>query len=114
MNGYEIYDKAIIRLGYKGIGEDTVSETRLMGRVLEILNHLALDLKINTVNNLSDEISATYETIEALCCGMAMFLALGEDDTNKNVIFTALYNAKRAALLSKKAYIEDNLPVTEA
>lgn len=113
MNGYEIYNKALIRLGYKGTGDNEVLDSRIVGRVLEFINQIAIDLKLNTVNNLSEEISNLTEICEALCCGVAMLLSLSEGDANKNVIFTALYNAKRAGALSKASFIEDNLPVAE-
>ncbi len=113
MNGYEIYDKAAIRLGYKGTGKNEVLDTRLVGRALEFVNQIALDLKLGSVNDLSEDINCSACLSEALCCGTAMLMSLSEGDTNKNVIFTALYNAKRAAALSKTAFIEDTLPIAE-
>lgn len=113
MNGYEIYDKAALRLGYKGTGSNGVLDTRLMGRALEFINQIALDLKLSSVEDLSKNIACSAETAEALCCGVAMLMSLCEGDTSKNVIFTALYNAKRAAALSKTELVVDTLPIAE-
>ena len=113
MNGFDIYNKAAIRLGYKGKGRDEVSDTRFMGRILEFVNQIAIDLKLKPVNSLSEEINYSNDTLEAICCGVAMLLSMSEGDTNKNVIFTALYNAKRMTVLSKSDYIKDALPIAE-
>ena len=43
-----------------------------------------------------------------------MLMAFSEGDTGKDKLFTEIYNAKRAALLSKTDYVIDNLPVTES
>ena len=113
MNGYEIYDKAALRLGYKGTGNNGILDTRIMGRALEFINQIALDLKLKAVADLSENIDCSSETAEALCCGVAMLMSFCEGDTNKNAIFTAIYNAKRSALLSGKELIVDTLPTAE-
>ena len=113
MNGYEIYNKASIRLGYKGNGRDEVSDSRLTGRILEFLNQIIIDLKLEPVNSLSENLSYSNDVLETICCGVAMMMSLSEGDTNKNVIFTALYNAKRMTALSKTDFIKDTLPVAE-
>lgn len=113
MNGYEIYDKAMTRLGYKGTDNTAVPDSRLVSRALEFINQIALDLKLGAVDDMSKEINCSAEFAEALCCGTAMLLSMCVSDTNKNVIFTAIYNAKRAELLSGISYIKDTLPVTE-
>lgn len=113
MTGYEIYNKAITRLGYKSSGNDEVLDSRIAGRASEFINQILLDLKLDAISHISEPVNCSEEMCEALCCGVAMLLSLSEGDTNKNVIFTALYNAKRAAALSKTAFIEDNLPVAE-
>ena len=113
MNGYEIYDRAALRLGYKGTSGEEVLDDRLVLRALEFINQIALDLKLKTVKDLSEEINVTDDMVEALCCGTAMMLSLSEGDTTKNAVFTALYNAKRMAMLSKNERVEDILPVAE-
>ena len=113
MNGYDIYEKAVLRLGYKRMGESDIVDTRLSERSLEFINQIAEDLKLKQIENLSQEINIGLPYTEALCCGLAMLLSLSEGDTNKNIIFTALYNAKRAAALCEGDTVEDTLPTTE-
>lgn len=113
MNGYDIYDRAIIRLGYKSTGKTEITDSGIMIRAVEFINQIAIDLKLGPIKDLSDKIECSNEFSEALCCGVAMLISLSEGDANKNVIFTALYNAKRAAVLSSKAFIEDTLPTME-
>ncbi len=113
MNGYDVYDRAIIRLGYKSTGTNEIEAEGIMGRAVEFINQIAIDLKLKAIEQLSDNIDCSAELSEALCCGVAMLISLCEADANKNVIFTALYNAKRTAVLSGKAFIEDTLPIAE-
>ena len=113
MNGYDIYDRAMIRLGFKATGKNEIMDAGIMSRAEEFINQIAADLKLRPIENLSDNIDCSAELSEALCCGVAMLISLSEADANKNVIFTALYNAKRAAVLSGKTFIEDTLPTAE-
>ena len=113
MNGYDIYDRAMIRLGYKATGKNEIIDAGIMSRATEFINQIAVDLKLKAIVDLSDNINCSNELSEALCCGVAMLISLCESDANKNVIFTALYNAKRAAVLSNKILIEDTLPIAE-
>lgn len=105
MNGYEIFKKAILRLGYDEALNKSFDE-----RSLELLNQITADLKLSVIENLVQPLLFTPEQNEALCCGLAMLLALSEGDAEKNQIFANLYNAKRAALLSEQQKIQDVLP----
>ena len=113
MNGYDIYEKAVLRLGYKNTEESSVVDIRFTERTKEFINQILSDLKKEEIMDLNDEIALTPDFAEALCCGVAKLLSLSEGDTNKNVIFTALYNAKRTSVLSRKSNIEDLLPTME-
>lgn len=108
MNGYEIFNRALARLGYESEQSDVLAASSL-----EFINQILLDLKLGTIENLSSEMSLTPEQSDALTSGVAMLLALREADGEKNTIYTAIYNAKRSALLSKTDYISDVLPTTE-
>ena len=105
MSGYEIFKKAILRLGYDGALNKSFDE-----RSLELLNQIASDLKLPIIENLVQPLLLTPEQNEALCCGLAMLLALSEGDAEKNEIFANIYNSKRAALLSEQQKIQDVLP----
>ena len=112
MNGYEIYKKALLRLGADDGDEITVSNTNF-SHALESINQIAEDLHIKQISELSQELDCDIAACEAICCGVAMLLSLSYGEAQKNGIFTAVYNAKRAALLCKTLHIEDTLPVSE-
>ncbi|MBE6749896.1 MAG: hypothetical protein E7560_01870 [Ruminococcaceae bacterium] len=113
MNGYDLYEKVLTRLGYVG-GNTVNTEQRFFSSFLELCNQIAADLKLAEIKDYEQPLELTPQEAEALCCGTAMLLAFSEGDSNKNKLFTEIYNAKRAALLSKTDYIIDNLPVTES
>ena len=113
MNGYDLYEKVLIRLGYNN--ENTVgTDQRFFSSFLELSNQIANDLKLAEIKDFETPLGLTAQETDALCCGTAMLLAFSEGDGNKNKLFTEIYNAKRAALLSKTDYIIDNLPFTES
>lgn len=112
MNGYDIYKKAALRLGYNSATDTTAFDSKTLSRVLEIINQIALDLKLKTIETLSQKIVCSDEKLEALCCGTAMLLSLTEGDAEKNKIFTEIYNAKRSAVLNEISTIKDTLPYT--
>ena len=93
MNGYDVYKKAVLRLGYNGSVND-----RLLERALELMNQILQDLKLAEIKNLSEKLNVTETQAEALCCGTAMLLALSESDGEKNRLFADIYNAKRATI----------------
>ena len=113
MNGYMIYRKALARLGNENADEISLDNVQFT-HVLELINQIASDLKVNTINELSSEVENSNDVIEAICCGTAMMLALNQGDIAKNQIFTNIYNAKRAAVLSSTSHIEDTLPIAES
>lgn len=104
MSGYDIFKKAILRLSYGNY------ENNLIAKALEFINQICIDLKLPVIDNISNTLEASPEYIEAVCLGLAMLLTLSEGDSEKNRVYTNLYNAKRAALLSKTTCIEDVLP----
>ena len=103
MTGYDIIKKASIRLGY-----DNCSQT-FNQRGLEYINQICSELKINNIISLSQNVTQDLEQVEVICCGVAMLISFVEGDTEKNKVYTNLYNAKRTALLSKINIIEDVL-----
>ena len=109
MNGFELYNKVLTRLGFSRYEQDSFDEG-LLKRVLELINQIAADLQLEGIKTLSENMNYNFAQTEAICCGVAMLFSLSEGDSEKNKIYTALYNSKRAALLSKTAYVEDVLP----
>lgn len=110
MKGYELLKGAFLRLG---INNDTELLDGTSKRDLEFINQILTDLKLSPIEELSEEVECSAVVGEAVCCGIAMLLsfALGEQD--KNQIYTAIYNAKRATVLCKTEKIEDVLPQAE-
>ena len=113
MTGLDIYNKAMMLLGYD---QNTVNHgaiDEIMPKALDIINNILIDLNLSPINSLAEEINGTPKQKDALCSGTAMLIALLEGDTNKNVIFTGIYNAKRSIALKTSANIEDVLPTDD-
>lgn len=108
MTGYDIYNKAILRLGYDNNLTDDLS-----ARSLEFIGQIAEELLITPPHSLLEEIKADGKRLEALCCGTAMLLALSLGDRVRHIAFCELFNAKRAAILGHSEKVEDLLPVSE-
>lgn len=114
MNGYELYKKALTRLGYNSSDNETVFSDSRMIRAKELINQILCDLKQPLIDELSANIKVSVEIAETLCCGLAMLLSLCEGDGTKNQLFTDIYNAKRASVLAEISFIEDTLPRAES
>ncbi len=107
MNGYDIYKKAATRAGI--VLTDTLSDA-ITNKAEEFINQIAVDLKLAQISSLWDEIECDSDFTEALCCGVTMLLTLSISDIEKNTSYTNIYNAKRAAVLSKTDKVKDIMP----
>lgn len=113
MNGYELCEKAYIRLGFNN--KNTFSpHSSTSKRDLEFVNQILEDLRLNQLKELSCKVECSKEQAEAVCSGVAMLLSMCEGETEKNRLYTAVYNAKRAAVLGNVSKIEDTLPKAES
>lgn len=113
MTGYNIYKSAMLLLGYS-VDNMTVSPTDdLLQRTLETINRISTDIKGPQFSSLSDEINISATKYDALCYGVAMLLSLTEHNSEKNRLFTDIYNAKRASALSQISHISDSIPAVE-
>ena len=110
MTGNEIFERVLNLLGYLHSHSVRADNQNLLKRAPDIINQICLDLKIPQINRLSDKIEAKAEKVDALCYGTAMLMSLIEGDGALNKIFTDIYNAKRAVVLSSKDTVEDKLP----
>ena len=108
MKGYELFNKAILRLGYSDATKDN-----LFPRAKELINQILLDLNCETIDSLFDRLPCDNKVSEGVCCGVAMLMALSEADEEKHKMFCQLYNAKRSGILSKTAIVEDKMPIAE-
>ncbi len=110
MTGYDIYTRVLNISGHLNSSETTVGNQMLLERMPDIINQICLDLKIPQIKALADEIDISPKQEDALCYGTAMLLAVSESESEKNQLFTQIYNAKRAAVLSSKETVKDTLP----
>lgn len=113
MTGNDILSRVLNLLGYLNSWNTRTDNENLLKRAPDIINQICFDLKIPNITKLSDEIEATDKSLDALCYGTAMIMALVEGDGDKNKIFADIYNAKRAAALSCKDVIRDTLPKSD-
>ena len=110
MTGFDVYNRCMALLGYTyQEGEYVVGKT-LKARFPEIFNQILLDLKIEPTEDLSTDIPLNSKQKDALINGCAMLISLSEGDSDKNRLFTTLYNGKRASALSEKSFVEDAIP----
>ena len=110
MTGFEIYKRCLALLGYTSSDDETVQSKTLLSRMPEIINQIALDLRLEPISSLSSKIDAEAEILDALCNGCAMLLALSEGDGGKNQLFATIYNSKRASALGGSYIKSDVLP----
>ena len=110
MTGYDVYKKVLNISGRMNCADNSFSEQVLLERMPDIINQICLDLKIEAISALENTVKATEKQIDALCYGTAMLLSVSEGETEKNRLFTQIYNAKRAAVLCETDKIEDSLP----
>lgn len=114
MNGYDIYRRAMTLLGYTDANGDVSDGDGLLKRALSAVNQIGADLcGMTPLTVLTEEVPVPGAALEALPCGVAMLLALGEGDGGKNELFCELYNAKRASAKAARSFITDCLPVDD-
>lgn len=110
MTGYDIYSRALALLGYNDQVSELLPKNVLFERTLMIINWLLSDLKCDKISKLSEVINISNQKIDAVCSGTAMLLALSCGDSEKNRIYTDIYNSKRASVLSDIKFVSDTLP----
>lgn len=114
MTGYDIYKKAAARLGDSDSLNGILEDSAKLNIALEAINQIAVDLKLQEINSLSDDMTLDKKQTDALCSGVAMLIALSDGNSEKNHIYTGIYNAKRAMVLADVSIIEDKLPFSES
>lgn len=113
MNGYEIYRKAMLLLGYGAVLEGAADDRDFEMLFSAIFRQIAADLHLPAAS-LADKLTECDSAVlEAAVYGAAMLLAAAHGDSSKNRAFTELYNAKRATALKKTEIISDILPKSE-
>lgn len=110
MTGYDIYKRCMALMGLTISDGEVISDHALISRFTEILNQIALDLKLPNISSLSEQITLTPAKADAVCYGAAMLLSFSEGDIAKNQFFTNIYNSKRNTALSEISNITDVIP----
>lgn len=111
MTGNDIYLTVTTLLGFGDALSDTRNDITLRERMLVALNRIGADLcDMPPVKSLNDSVSLSSAFCEALIYGVAMLISLTDGDSEKNSIFTSLYNSKRASAKAQKAAVSDTLP----
>lgn len=110
LKGYELYKKVLNLLGYINNDDSITSDSLLYKRAFGVINQILLDLKQTEIEDMNCEIKIPKACEEALSYGVAMMLSLIGGDSERNRLFTSLYNAKRAAALCENSSIKDVMP----
>ncbi len=107
MSGYDIYKKALARLGLQK------SDQKFYEVGFEFLNQISADLKLGEIKSLSEDLILDDDLRETVITGLLMLLSLYIGDTIQNNLYTDLYNAKRAKVLSSNDTVMDVLPTAK-
>lgn len=110
MTGYDVYKRVLNMSGYLNNDNIILDEQSLIIRIVDMINQICVDLKIDAISGLEDQIKTENYKVDALCYGVAMLLSISDNESQKNALFTQIYNSKRGAVLSQKEYIEDKIP----
>ena len=110
MTGYELLKRVLNLLGYVYTDDKITHDSGLYKRSFYIINQILNDLNQAEIEDMNAEIKIPKKSLEALPYGVAMLLALTSGDSNKNHLFTEIYNSKRSAALCQKDNIEDKMP----
>ena len=113
MTGHNLFDDVMKLLGYTDFEGNIQDTSGLKARALTVINRILGDIGSKTqISKLSDTLNLSKEQAEALPYGVAMLLSLSDGNGEKNRIFTAIYNSKRAVCKGAKSSVRDTLPVT--
>lgn len=110
MTGNKIFEKAMMILGYTDNEGHIIDSSGLRERSLYIINLILNDLKNGVgVNEMSAEIELNEVEEQTMIYGVCMMLTLGLNDSERNSLFTELYNLKRTAAKSEKSAVKERL-----
>lgn len=111
MTGYNIFESALLKLGYhdsKGTVEQAVPFKKI---AIDAINEFSFDLcRSSPIKTLFDHIDLDERAASVVSYGVAMVISLYNHDTEKNIIMTTIFNARRAAYLSESKTVKDVSP----
>lgn len=118
MTGNKVYKEALALLGYTENNGNQQMTQRVMNRAVPTINLIfedmrrIYDIEPKRITTLSEEIDIPDEAEQVFICGLASYIAAAEGDDNNQAIWSAEYQARRAAL-SKMTSIEDVIPTID-
>lgn len=118
MTGSEMIRNALGKLGYNDSLNNVGLSNRLMGRQLDILNQVYIELLVLTkaeevkpLDSIADELKLAAEVLyDCMPYGVAAFIAQSEGDADNQQIFMSIYTQKKNRL-NKIDVVEDVIPV---
>lgn len=111
MKVIDIFERVITLLGYSNADGAHTGLEVLKGRTVCCTNQILSDLGLPLIlSSLEDAFEISPLGVDAIVYGVAMLLALGVGDGEKNVLFGGLYNIKRTAYKSAVTEKNDVLP----
>ena len=118
MTGSEMIRNALGKLGYNDSFNNVGLSNRLIGRQLDILNQVYIELLVATnaadikpLESINDELQLTAEILyDCMPYGVAAFIAQSEGDADNQQIFMSLYMQKKNRL-NRRETVEDVIPV---
>ena len=99
MKVIDLYKAGLIISGTDG--DEEVINGKEDGGELFFINKVFADLKLPAANSLSQEVTLSINTVDAVTAGVAYYLSLRAADRDRAAFISDLYNAKRASALSK-------------
>ena len=102
MNGKQLFERAMLLLGYVDTNGDVLVDTGLQKRAVAIINQIAADLHHDDstapepIVRLDQTVAVDKHAAEAMPYGVAMLLAQTHGDADGQAVFATIYNRKRA------------------
>ena len=105
MSGKQLFERAMLLLGYVDTNGDVLVDTGLQKRAVAIVNQVAADLTLaqdptaalTPISRLEDAVAVTGRAaVDAMPYGVAMLLAGAQGDADGQATFALIYNRKRA------------------
>lgn len=106
MKASNIYKTALELMGY-GYNSDVSADFPLPDNPLSVCNRVFTDLGLGAIESLEESVDLEPEIMDAVCYGIAMFISIFSGDSARQPLYTEIYNAKRAKVLSCTEKIKD-------
>ena len=105
MKAIEFYKNALALFGQRNNEEYLITDEK--PDTLIFINTALTDLSLNTVSDLLQDITISAQLSSALTAGIAYYVSLYNQDSQKCEYLAALYKEKRAKALSENQIRKD-------